>query len=108
MEKMTYHIRHTWISGFLFIILGISGCAGLFTPQKVEEPPPEDVILAMKIKAELIEAKELNAAAIHVKASHGLVVLTGFVETESQRQLANKIARHMSGVKQVDNQIQIK
>jgi osmotically-inducible protein OsmY len=105
---MIYKICHAWISGYLFIMLGISGCAGLLSPQKVEEPPPEDIILAMKIKAKLIEAKELNAAAINVKASNGLVRLSGFVETESQRQLAGKITRRISNVKQVDNQILIK
>lgn len=105
---MIYKICHIWISGCLFIILGISGCAGLLSPQRIEEPPQKDIILAMKIKAKLIEAKELNAAAINVKASNGLVILRGFVETESQRQLAGKITRRISSVKQVDNQIQIK
>ncbi len=109
MITLKWHkIRHTWIVGYLLVMIGISGCAGLFSPQAVEEVPAEDRILAMKIKAKLIEAKELKAAAIHVDASNGLVTLSGFVETESQRQLAGSITQRTPNVKRVDNQIKVK
>ena len=103
-----YRIRHTWMIVYLLVMIGISGCAGLFSPQAVEEAPAEDTILAMKIKAKLIEAKELKTAPIHVDASNGRVTLSGFVETESQRQLASSITQKTSAVKQVDNQIKVK
>ncbi|PTN11998.1 BON domain-containing protein [Nitrosomonas aestuarii] len=101
-------IRHIWILGFLIIMIGLSGCAGLLSTETVESASEEDVILAMEIKAKLIEATELSAAPIHVEASNGIVVLSGFTETESQRQLANSIARKTRNVKQVDNRIQVK
>ena len=105
---MSYKIRHTSIKFYLIIILMVSGCTGLLSPDRVEEPAPEDTILSMKIKAKLIESKELNGAGIHVKASNGLIVLTGFVETDSQRQLASHIVRHVPNVKRLDNRIQVK
>ncbi len=55
-----------------------------------------------------MEAEKLNAAAIHVEASNGFVVLTGFVEKEDQRQLASKITRQITDVNQIDNQIKVK
>ena len=65
-------------------------------------------VYIMIIKAKLIEAKELKAAAIHVDASNGTVTLSGFVETESQRQLASSITQRTPNVKRVDNQIKVK
>lgn len=101
-------IHHTWIIGYLIIMTGINGCTGLFSPHPLKEASSQDIILAMKIKGKLIEAKELNAAAIQVESSNGSVTLSGFVETESQRQLAGTIARQTPDVKQIDNQIKVK
>ncbi len=105
-KQMTYKMLRTWMIGSLCIIFSISGCAS-FNPA-VEEAPQQDIILAMRVKAKLIETKELKAAAIHVKAANGLVVISGFVETESQRQLAASVAQQVPNVKQVNNQIKVK
>ncbi len=105
---MTLKVPFAWNISSLLIMIAMSGCAGLLNPGAVEEAPREDVILAMKVKAALIEAPKLSAAAIHVEISNDVVILSGFVETESQRQLASKVAHQVSGVKQVDNKIQVK
>ena len=105
---MVNKVQHAYMMSSLLLAFMLSGCAGLINPEEVKEPPQKDIILAMKIKAKLIEAEKISAAAIHVEASNGFVVLTGFVETEAQRQLARKIARQTTDVKQVDNQIQVK
>ena len=99
--------RYVCLIFYLFISLAVNGCAGLQNAKTVEEIPQEDVVLAMKIKAKLIEAKELNAAAINVEASNGLITLSGFVETESQRKLAHSITQKILNVKKVDNQIKV-
>ena len=109
MEKqMIYKVRYIGVIGCVCILFGMSGCAGLFSSESVEQAPQEDVALAMKIKVQLIEAPELSAAAIHVEASNGLVVLSGFVETKSQRQLAHSITQQTPNVTRIDNQIQVK
>ncbi len=105
---MINKVRFIWVIGYLFILLGASGCAGLLSPESIEQAPQEDITLAMKIKAQLIESPELSAAAIHVEASAGQVVLSGYVETNSQRHLAYSIAQQTPNVTQVDNQIQVK
>ena len=107
-SQKIYKVRYLWFLSYLFIIVGINGCAGFPSPKTVEEAPQEDIVLAMEIKAKLIEAKELNAAAIHVEASNGLVTLSGFVETESQRELATSIAKQMPNAKKVENKIKVK
>ena len=105
---MIQKIRYIWMLGYLIVMVGISGCAGLISTESVESAPEEDVILAMKIKAKLIEATELSAAPIHVEASNGIVTLSGFTETDAQRRLAHSIAEKTGDVKQVDNRIQVK
>lgn len=101
-------VRRVYMMPFLLLIFMLSGCAGLINSEEIKEPPQKDIILAMTIKSKLIEAEKLSAAAIHVEASNGFVVLTGFVETEAQKQLASKITGQTTGVKQIDNQIQVK
>ncbi len=105
---MIYKVSYIWVIGCLCILFGTSGCAGLLSSESIEQAPQEDIVLAMKIKAQLMESPELSAAAIHVEASNGRVVLSGFVETKSQRQLANSIAQQTPNVIRVDDQIQVK
>jgi osmotically-inducible protein OsmY len=92
----------------LLAVVLLSSCAGMFTGEGVEEEPRDDVRVAMKVKAELIKVPDLDAAAIHVEASEGVVQLSGFVEKESQRQLARTAAQRVPGVKQVKNRIEVK
>lgn len=94
---------------YLLILFTLSGCAGLFTHKPlITKEKQEDITLAMEAKARLIETKELSAAAIHVEASSGVVILSGFVETESQRQLAGSVTKKVPNVKRVDNKIKVK
>lgn len=97
-----------WLS-FLLLVVTLSGCAGLFSSRGgVEEKPREDVVMAMKVKAALIENPQLRAAAIEVEASHSRIRLSGFVETDSQRQLAGNVASQVDGVTAVINDIEVK
>ncbi len=91
------------------IVVTLNGCARLFSDMEgVEEKPQEDILMAMRVKAALIETSKLSAAAIEVEASNGRIQLNGFVETASQRQLASDVAKQTAGVKEVINQIEIK
>jgi hyperosmotically inducible periplasmic protein len=97
-----------WLS-LLLVVMTLSGCAGLFSGREgVEEEPREDVVMAMKVKAALIENAQLSAAAIAVEASNHQIRLSGFVETESQRQLASDVANQVPGVTAVINDIEVK
>jgi hyperosmotically inducible protein len=100
--------RSLFLLCYLLAAIVIGGCAGLFKDEGVKEEPRNDVIVAMRVKADLIKTPELGAAAIHVEASDGVVHLTGFVEEATQRQLASTVAQRISGVRQVKNDIEIK
>ena len=106
---MRYQPKPCWIGLLLLAIVMLNGCANLFaTSEGVEEKPQEDVVLAMKVKADLIETPQLSAAAIEVEASSGRIRLSGFVETASQRQLATQVASEVEGVQEVTNDIEVK
>ena len=97
---------HRLIVAILILVFFLVGCSSLSFRQK-EQPDP-DSILAMNIRARLIENDNLNAAAIQVKASDGLIVLSGFVDNDEQRKLASAIAQQIPEVKRIDNKIVVK
>jgi len=93
----------------ILMVVTLNGCASLFgNAEGIKEKPQEDVVMAMKVKAALIEASQLSAAAIEVEASDGRIRLSGFVETASQRQVAGDVASRVTGVKDVLNEIEVK
>jgi len=59
-----------------------------------------DVILASKVKASLVDAKDLSANAFKVSAERGTVYLMGRV-TEREAARASDLARGISGVQKV-------
>ena len=95
---------HRLIVAILIPVFFIVGCSSLSFRQ--QEQPDPDSILA--IRARLIENDNLNAAAIQVKASDGLIVLSGFVDNDQQRKLASTIAQQNPEVKRIDNKIVVK
>lgn len=93
---------------FLTVAPLIGGCAGIM-PDQVTQEPRDDAIIATKIKAQLIEAEDLDAAAINVDSSEGVVTLSGFVETEAQKQQAQTLAAaQVGGSQQIVNNIEVK
>ena len=109
-KTLVYYSKYSLLWLFwLLTLLALSSCASLFgDADGVKEKPREDVIMAMKVKSELIETSKLSAAAIEVEASHGRIRLSGFVESDSQRQLARDVASRVNGVKEVINDIEVK
>ncbi|MFO1431651.1 MAG: BON domain-containing protein [Candidatus Competibacteraceae bacterium] len=88
-------------------ILVLTGCNTLFGGDVVKEEPPQDAAIATKVKAKLIEER-VGAAAIRVESDQGIVKLSGFVDSEQQRQRATTLARSVPGVKSVNNTIEVK
>jgi osmotically-inducible protein OsmY len=85
----------------------LSGCTGIM-PDQITQEPRDDAIIATRIKAQLIEAKDLDAAAINVESDQGMVTLSGFVETDAQKQQAATLAGDVSGNRRVINNIEVK
>jgi osmotically-inducible protein OsmY len=57
------------------------------------------------VRRKLADDVVVKGGALEVDVKAGVVTLRGKVETEQQKSKAEKIARKVSGVKQVDNQL---
>lgn len=68
----------------------------------------DDAALTAKVKAALSADERTKAHQINVETRNGVVLLAGFVETDTERNLANQLAGAISGVKRVDNRIAVK
>lgn len=90
----------------LTLILSLLGC--VTAEHKAAAPIDEqttDAWLKTKIITTYALSEHLNPFAINADVKKGVVVLTGTVENDIQRDLATEIAKGVNGAKQVDNKI---
>jgi hyperosmotically inducible protein len=67
----------------------------------------DDATITSKVKADLIEDPLTKARDISVTTDQGVVQLSGFVDSQEQRDEATRIAKSVSGVRSVDNGLQL-
>ena len=65
----------------------------------------DDVMISSKVKSKLITNSEIEAGDIDVGSSQGVVTLIGRVRSEAIKSTAERIARGVSGVKDVHNEL---
>ena len=68
----------------------------------------DDATITTQVKARMVENKDVDAGAIKVETLNGTVMLSGFAKNEKERVTAEGIARNVSGVKSVKNEIAIR
>lgn len=66
-----------------------------------------DKELAGRVKAALVAERSLNAHGIDVVAKDGAITLYGTAETRMRKDLAEKVASRVDGVKSVENKLAI-
>lgn len=65
----------------------------------------DDNTVNASVKAKLVEMKDVPSMQVNVETYRGVVLLSGFVETQAQKDAAGKAAKGVSGVKKVHNAI---
>lgn len=65
----------------------------------------DDNTINATVKAELVGAKGIPSTDINVETYRGIVLLSGFVESQEVKDKAGKIAQGVSGVQKVHNAI---
>lgn len=68
----------------------------------------DDTVITTKVKAAILEDKELNVTEINVETFKGVVQLSGFVSSQSDINRAATLARSVNGVKSVKNDMRVK
>lgn len=84
-----------------------AGCSATATRQSTGEYI-DDTALTAKVKTALITDETVKAFDVQVETFKGAVQLSGFVDSEAQRSRAEQVARGVSGVSNVVNNIQLK
>jgi hyperosmotically inducible protein len=68
----------------------------------------DDTMLVGKVKAALVDAKDVSSGQINVEARGGIVQLGGFVTSSGMRDRAIAVAKGVNGVKRVDDAMFVK
>jgi hyperosmotically inducible protein len=68
----------------------------------------DDSILTAKVKAALIADSATKAHQINVETQEGVVQLSGFVDNAAAKSAATNVAKSVSGVKDVKNELSVK
>lgn len=68
----------------------------------------DDSAITTKVKAALVGNPTTKAREIKVTTSHGVVELSGFVDSNEEKDTAAQLAGSVQGVKGVDNELQLK
>jgi hyperosmotically inducible protein len=81
-----------------------SACSATRTQQSAGEVI-DDSVLTSKVKVALIDDPTTKAGQINVETYRGVVQLGGFVDNAQQKAQATKVARSVTGVKEVRNDL---
>jgi len=99
------------------VVLAISACNKQQNADQAADQPAatpsvavvfDDSMISTKVREALLASDDVKSFAIKVNTENGVVVLSGFVNSQNQIDLSMKLARGIQGVKDVRNQLSIK
>ncbi|AAV82399.1 BON domain-containing protein [Idiomarina loihiensis] len=81
-----------------------------YTEQKAEDAGEyvDDAVITTKVKAVIFEDDNLSSMDINVETNNGIVQLSGFVESDADIDTAENLAATVKGVKDIENDIQVR
>jgi hyperosmotically inducible periplasmic protein len=88
-------------------VLLMSGCAPM-QGRETAGQYVDDATVSTKVRAELLRNQALKGFDIHVETMQDVVQLGGFVDSPEQKAQAEQIARSVSGVRGVRNDIVVR
>ena len=88
-------------------LVALSGCA-VSRGQETVGAYVDDTTITSSIKARFVEEPNVDASSIKVETLNGTVLLSGFAKNSTERSTAEVIARKVSGVRTVHNEIAVR
>ena len=88
-------------------LIAVSGCA-VTRGQETVGGYVDDTAISTSIKARFVDNRDVDASSIKVETLNGTVLLSGFAKSNVERTSAEGIARNVSGVRQVRNEIAVR
>jgi osmotically-inducible protein OsmY len=93
---------------FLMLVLAsVVGCASTSKQEGTGEYV-DDTVITTKVKTAVLNEPSLKSAEINVETFKGVVQLSGFVGSQAEINKAAELARSVSGVKSVKNDMRVK
>ncbi|HVE53957.1 MAG TPA: BON domain-containing protein [Ramlibacter sp.] len=99
--------RHIAAAALAASFLVLSGCA-VTRGQESVGAYVDDAVISSSVKARFVENRDVDASSIKVETLNGTVMLSGFAKTGNERSTAEAIARSVSGVRSVRNEILVR
>jgi osmotically-inducible protein OsmY len=90
--------------GVVTIAVAISGCT-VFAGRERTGEYVDDATITAKVNAQIIDDKTLRSTQINVETMQDIVQLSGFVDSAEAKAKAGEIARNVSGVRSVRNNL---
>ena len=85
----------------------VGGCASDPTSRSTGRVV-DDAAITAKVKAALVDAKEVSALNVNVTTYRGVVQLSGFVDSTTAAARAGEVARQIEGVRSVENDLKVR
>ncbi|HSN79980.1 MAG TPA: BON domain-containing protein [Rhodoferax sp.] len=85
-------------------LLTASGCA-VNRGQETVGAYIDDTTITTQIKSQFLDNKDVAGTSISVETLNGVVLLSGFAKSATEKSTAESIARKVNGVKSVRNEI---
>lgn len=92
---------------FIMALASALGCASTSTQEGSGEYV-DDTVITTKVKAAIFNDPALKSAEINVETFKGIVQLSGFVNSIADQRKAIELARGVSGVKSVKDDMRLK
>lgn len=96
-----------FLAALLAAIMILAACASTRTSESTGEYI-DDATITTKVKAQIFNDDDVSASEVNVETFKGVVQLSGFVSSRADMDRAVEIARNVSGVKSVTNNMQLK
>jgi hyperosmotically inducible periplasmic protein len=88
-------------------LITLGGCA-VWRGQEGPGTYVDDTAISTSVKARFVENRDVDASSIKVETMKGEVLLSGFAKNNLERSTAENIARNVSGVRSVRNDIMVR
>jgi osmotically-inducible protein OsmY len=88
-------------------LIALTGCA-VTRGQETVGHYVDDTAITTSIKARFVDNRDVDASSIKVETLNGTVLLSGFAKNTTERSTAEVIARNVTGVREVRNEIAVR
>jgi hyperosmotically inducible periplasmic protein len=90
----------------MILVVALGACSATRTQESAGEVI-DDSVLTAKVKTALIDDPVVKANEVNVETYRGVVQLGGFVDNADQKSRATTVARGVTGVKEVHNNLRV-